>query len=151
MSPSPALGQKIIDTVCMGVWWIAWLGTLAAVCLTDGKLNSRQMPPAFLPPSYPLHWLNTPSLTSLCPRLCCALVLSLPALFVLSVHIGFHSTFIIYIKVMQSENFIAAFLFTHYQWREVPKYLCSSLEPSFAICFSWIGEAAEGFAVTMGH
>lgn len=30
----------------MGVWWIAWLATLAIVSLTDGKLNSRQMPPS---------------------------------------------------------------------------------------------------------
>lgn len=47
--------------VCMGVWWIAWLGTLAAGRLTDGKLNSRQMPLCPLcplPPAYPLHKLN---------------------------------------------------------------------------------------------
>lgn len=42
----------------MGVWWIAWLGTLAAAHLTDGKLNSRQMPQQPLPTAqgkYQLH------------------------------------------------------------------------------------------------
>lgn len=69
----------------MEVWLIAWLETLAVVRLTDGKLNSRQMPPPPPPtpvsPSYPLHELNTPTLTSLCPRLCCPLPCLLYMLF----------------------------------------------------------------------
>lgn len=37
----------------MKVWLIAWLETLAVVHLTDGKLNSRQMPPPSAPHPYP--------------------------------------------------------------------------------------------------
>lgn len=69
----------LIDSVSMGVWWIAWLATLAVVCLTDGKLNSRQMPPRVpLPPSYPQHKLTNISVfyaAALAP------LLSLPAFF----------------------------------------------------------------------
>lgn len=69
----------LIDSVSMGVWWIAWLATLAVVCLTDGKLNSRQMPPRVpLPPSYPPHKLTNISVfyaAALAP------LLSLPAFF----------------------------------------------------------------------